>query len=81
MSEENRALVASALEDFATEQKAAEAFGVSQPVVNEAKRTGKVGPKLAMGIDRATGGKISKSDLRPDLWPKAEAPAEHSSAA
>lgn len=66
-------LVRTAIERFGSEQKAAEAFGVSQPVVNEAKRKGKVGPKLAMGIDRATKGEISKSDLRPDLWPRDKA--------
>ena len=61
-------LVSSAIEQFGSEQKAADAFGVSQPVVNHAKRTGRVGPKLAMGIDRATHGRIGKHELRPDLW-------------
>lgn len=64
-------LIAEAIKRFPSEQKAANAFGVSQPVVNEAKRRGRAGPKLAMGIDRATNGEISKSDLRPDLWPPA----------
>jgi DNA-binding transcriptional regulator YdaS (Cro superfamily) len=29
----------------------------------------KAGPAMAQKIDAATGGKISKSELRPDLWP------------
>jgi DNA-binding transcriptional regulator YdaS (Cro superfamily) len=68
--EQNSELIIAAIKRYGTEEKAAEAFGVSQPVVNEAKRTGKVGPKLAMGIHSATKGEISKSDLRPDLWPR-----------
>lgn len=59
-----------AIERFGSEARAAREAGVSQPTFNEAKRTGRVGPKLAMGLDRATGGEISKSDLRPDLWPR-----------
>lgn len=70
MESTSATLVAEAIKQFGSEQKAADAFGVSQPVVNEAKHTGRVGPKLAMGIDKATAGKISKSDLRPDLWPR-----------
>lgn len=69
MEPDKAALVAEAIKVFGSEKKAADAFGVSQPVVNEAKRSGRVGPRLAMGIDRATSGRISKTVLRPDLWP------------
>lgn len=62
-------LVEEAIASFGSEAKLAAAAGVSQPSVNEAKRKGRVGPRLAMGIDRATQGKVSKSALRPDLWP------------
>ena len=61
-------LIESAIADFGTEAKLAAAAGVSQPVINEAKRTGKVGPRLAIGLETATGGKISRGQLRPDLW-------------
>jgi DNA-binding transcriptional regulator YdaS (Cro superfamily) len=64
-------LVEAAIAIFGSEKKLADEAGVSQPVVNEAKRTGRVGPKLAMGIEKATKGQISKSRLRPDLWPEA----------
>jgi len=66
-------LIEEAISLFGTEAKLAAAAGVSQPSVNEAKRKGRVGPRLALGIDRATGGKISKSALRPDIWSQGDA--------
>ena len=63
-----KGLIENAIVLLGNETKLALAAGVSQPVVNDAKRTGHVGPKLAMGIDRATNGRISKGALRPDLW-------------
>ena len=66
-------LIESAIDRFGSEAKLALAAGVSQPVVNAAKRTGKIGPRLAMGIHAATNGDISKTVLRPDLWPAVEA--------
>jgi DNA-binding transcriptional regulator YdaS (Cro superfamily) len=32
-------------------------------------------PSLAMKIERATGGSVSKEELRPDIWPPEFAPA------
>lgn len=63
-----RDLIESAIEQLGSEAKLAEAAGVSQPAVNEAKKKGRVGPRLAIGIEAATRGKISRSQLRPDLW-------------
>lgn len=74
-------LVEEAIEHFGTEAKLAAAAGVSQPVINDAKRTGKVGPKLAMGIEAAMGGKISRWQLRPDLWEPPIEPTEARAAA
>lgn len=65
-------LIQRAIDHFGSESAAAKAAGVSQPTLNQAKRTGRIGPKTALGLDRATNGKISKHDLRPDLW---DAPA------
>lgn len=70
-----RHLIEQAVARFGSEAKTAQAAGVSQPVVNEARRKGRCGPRLAMGIDKATNGEISKSDLRPDLWPREGAAA------
>lgn len=75
MSEVIKSLLSQAVERFGSEAAAARAAGVSQPTFYEARRAGKIGPKLAMGIDRATNGEISKSSLRPDLWPPSEGAA------
>lgn len=66
--EKNRELIEQAVKRFGSELKTANAAGVSQPLVNVARRTGRVGPRLAIGLDRATNGEISKHELRPDLW-------------
>jgi DNA-binding transcriptional regulator YdaS (Cro superfamily) len=66
-------LIEAAIAKLGTETKLALAAGVSQATINEAKRTGRVGPRTAIGIDRATGGEISKTVLRPDLWPEGDA--------
>ncbi|MGA2491876.1 MAG: YdaS family helix-turn-helix protein [Roseiarcus sp.] len=65
-------LIGRAVSLLGSEAKLAAAAGVAQATINEAKHTGTVGPKLAMGVDRATGGRISRSDLRPDLWPSSD---------
>lgn len=65
-------LITKAIEMFGSEKSLAEAAGVSQPVINAAKNTGRVGPKAAAGIDRATKGQVPKSKLRPDLWSSKE---------
>lgn len=72
-------LIEQFIQRFGSEAKAAAAAGVSQPVVNAAKQAGRCGPKLAMGIEAATGGDISRSMLRPDLWPPAPPCAEPAS--
>ncbi len=61
-------LIQQAIAMLGSEKKLAAAAGVSQPVVNVAKKTGRVGPRFAVGVHKATNGKISKADLRPDLF-------------
>ena len=47
----------------------ARAAGVAQQVLNRAvQRGGHVSPRIALGIHKATGGKVSADQLRPDLW-------------
>lgn len=70
MSDHVKSLVASFIGRFASQTQAASAAGVSQPALSEALKLGRVGPRLALGIDAATDGEIAKSDLRPDLWSK-----------
>ena len=58
-----------AIAQFGTERALADAAGISQPSINRAKHRGIVGHEVAAAIDRATGGKVQKSTLRPDIWP------------
>lgn len=51
-----------------TEAKLAEATGLSQPLINKARKSGRPGPKLAIAIHQFTKGEISASAMRPDLW-------------
>lgn len=71
-----RTLLTTAIRSFGSEAKLAQAAGVTQQSINEAKLKGRVGPRMAIAIETATGGQISKSDLRPDLWPL-ESPHAH----
>jgi prevent-host-death family protein len=65
-----RELIERAISLLGSEAKLAAAAGVAQPSINEAKKKGRVGAKMAAGIDAATDGRVSKNQLRPDLWPK-----------
>lgn len=55
-----------------SEAKLAAGIGFSQVAVNKAKRRGSVSPRMAVAIDLFLKGAVSKSDLRPDLWPPVE---------
>jgi len=67
--------VSAAISLFGSESKLGAATGYSQVAINKAKRRvaagGKVSANLAVAIDRATEGKISKRRLRPDLFDEA----------
>lgn len=63
-----------------SEAKLAEAIGLSQPLINKARRNGNVGPRLAMAIHHFSKGEIHASAMRPDLWsPSSDIPAPPSS--
>lgn len=51
-----------------SEAKLAHETGLSQPLINKAKKSGRAGPRLAMAIHHFSKGTIPASDLRPDLW-------------
>jgi DNA-binding transcriptional regulator YdaS (Cro superfamily) len=70
---DTRSLIEAAIAKFGSETKLAKAAGVAQASINEAKRKGQVGHRLASAIDLATGGAVSKHDLRPDIWPRGDA--------
>jgi DNA-binding transcriptional regulator YdaS (Cro superfamily) len=49
----------------------AAAVGVTQPSVNHMLRSGRRVPaEWCLKIERATGGAVSRHDLRPDLYPE-----------
>lgn len=57
-----------------TEQALAEAVGRKQPTVHGVLKRGKEVPaEWCIPLERATGGKIKRHELRPDLYPKEEA--------
>lgn len=51
-----------------TEAKLATKTGLSQPLINKARKTGRAGPRLALAIHEFSKGEIPASSLRPDLW-------------
>ncbi|MCK1503886.1 helix-turn-helix domain-containing protein [Bradyrhizobium sp. 18] len=55
-----------------SEAKLARHLQLSQPLINKAKRTGRVGPKLALAIHHFSNGEIPASAIRPDLWERPE---------
>ena len=70
---ESKELIAQAIERAGgSEAKLARELHLSQPLINKAKRTGQVGPKLALAIHHFTSGEIPASAIRPDLWEKPE---------
>ena len=72
---EIRELVEQAIAMLGSEAKLARAIGLSQPTINDAKHKGRVTARLAAGIHKATNGQVSRSALRPDLWPPEESAA------
>lgn len=69
----SKELIAQAIEQAGgSEAKLARELGLSQPLINKAKHSGRAGPRLALAIHHYTNGKISASAIRPDLWDKPE---------
>lgn len=63
-----------AVQKFGSHGAAARAIGVSQQAVTRKMNNGgRVPAEWCLPIERATAGEISRHDLRPDLYPEAEA--------
>jgi DNA-binding transcriptional regulator YdaS (Cro superfamily) len=75
------AAIARAIAIKESQHKLAAACGVSQALISKAKIGGRLSPRLAIAIHRATAGAVPGSALRPDLWrspehvPLSDAPA------
>ncbi len=67
--------VKTAIRLLGSEARLAAASGVSQVSINKAKRRvangGRVSAELAVAIEKATNQAVTRSQLRPDLWPEA----------
>lgn len=61
-------LIVRAISIAGSEAKLGKACGVSQNAIWQAKRAGRVSAELAVAIDRATSGVITRADLRPDIF-------------
>jgi DNA-binding transcriptional regulator YdaS (Cro superfamily) len=54
----------------------AKALGCTQNAVWSARQRKSVSPKMALAIERLTGGEVHRSMLRPDVYPPEEYAAE-----
>lgn len=65
-----RELIEEAIGILGSQARLAEACGVKQPSIWQAKETERCSAELAMAIEQATDGKVTALALRPDLpWP------------
>lgn len=65
----HRDLIESAIKALGSQEKLAEAIGISQQGVSYLLRHApRVTAEVAVAIERATRGKVRRSDLRPDIF-------------
>lgn len=64
----NHTPISRAISIAGSEAKLGKAAGVSQNAIWQAKRRGRVSAELAVRIERATQGLVSRAELRPDLF-------------
>lgn len=66
----SRELIEEAISIAGSQAKLADACGVKQQSVWQAKETGRCSAELALQIEQATAGRVTAAALRPDLpWP------------
>jgi DNA-binding transcriptional regulator YdaS (Cro superfamily) len=69
--------IAQAIEIVGSQKKLAEAAGCEQQTISKLlNRQRRISAEIAVAIDKATEGRVSKHTLRPDIF-EAAAPAEH----
>jgi DNA-binding transcriptional regulator YdaS (Cro superfamily) len=69
MSQAQNPLVLEAIGLCGSEAKLAAATKFSQPAIHKAKNAPRVSAEMAIRIDAATGGRVPRWKLRPDLGP------------
>lgn len=66
-----RAALEAAVQYFGTETGLAKAIGMPQQSINDVMRAGRITPATwCLKIENATGGKVTRHQLRPDLYPE-----------
>ena len=70
-----REYIDQAVEVHGSQAKLAEAIGCSQQQISYLKNAKGISAEMAMRLDAATDGKVSKHDLRPDIFPPPQTPA------
>lgn len=74
MSKATDPVLSRVIEIFGSQTKLATALGLRQQTVNEAVRRGGPAPaKWCLKIEEATDGKVTRHELRPDLYPMGRA--------
>ena len=68
MTEHHRTLIEQAIRIHGSQVKLAEAMGCSQQQVSYMLKADRVSAEMATKIDSVTGGQVSRSSLRPDLF-------------
>ena len=58
-----------AIAHFGSQAKLGRAVGLSQAAIYKMRAERRMPAEIAKAIDEASAGSVSKSDLRPDLWP------------
>ena len=59
-----------AVEILGTQDALAEALGIRSPSISEWRSRGRVPTERCLGIERATKGKVTRYELRPDVFGK-----------
>lgn len=58
-----------------SEAKLAELAGCSQPAINKAKHRGTTSAALAVAIEQAVGGQVTRAELCPEIFGSSQGPA------
>ena len=68
MTEHHRTLIERAIATCGSQAKLADAIGCSQQQISYLLNAKRASAEMAVAIEKATGGKIGRAQLRPDLF-------------
>jgi len=67
----NRSLVEKAIKKAGGAAALAKRLGISEQAFTYWKRKGRIPSDRVIGVEKATGGQVTRQQLRPDLYPDA----------